>query len=79
MQCPSDSIPVAVQTTDVSRQQDIFTQCSADAVQVSFEDVLPYKDFALRVPQYMIWALPHVLTEFLEDHERVRRPDSPIS
>ena len=40
-------------------------------MQMPFEDVLPYKDFALRLPQHMIYALPEVLQGVLEDQHQV--------
>lgn len=33
--------------------------------QVPYEDVLPYKDFALRLPQHAIHDLPRILEELL--------------
>lgn len=41
------------------------------AVQVPFEDVLPYKDFALRLPQHMIYELPAILGDMLTNHAQL--------
>ncbi|KAK9819900.1 hypothetical protein WJX72_003779 [[Myrmecia] bisecta] len=44
----------------------------ADRVQMPYEDVLPYKDFAVRVPQHAIYRLPDLLDSLLADPAKVR-------
>ncbi|KAK9814866.1 hypothetical protein WJX73_000785 [Symbiochloris irregularis] len=42
-----------------------------DDVRMPFEDVLPYAQFAVRLPQHMIHALPQTLEGLLQDDKRV--------
>ncbi|KAK9789922.1 hypothetical protein WJX73_004978 [Symbiochloris irregularis] len=42
-----------------------------DNVQVPFQDILPYQDFAIRIPPHMIYRLPEILQTVLADHQRV--------
>ena len=39
--------------------------------QVIYEDILPYQDFAVRLPQHMMYSLPKILGEQLSDENRV--------
>lgn len=39
-----------------------------DKVKVAFEDVLPYKDFAIRLPQHMLYRLPHIVDMLLDSN-----------
>ena len=44
-----------------------------DDVKMPFEDVLPYQDFAVRLPQHFIHILPQILEGMLtEQSQRVR-------
>ncbi|KAK9805101.1 hypothetical protein WJX73_007609 [Symbiochloris irregularis] len=43
-----------------------------DRVLVAFEHILPYEDFAIRLPQHFIYRLPDILDEVLADDQRVR-------
>lgn len=42
------------------------------SLQMEFEDILPYQDFAFRFPQHAIYRLPVVLNEILALPGRVR-------
>ncbi|KAK9812199.1 hypothetical protein WJX73_003751 [Symbiochloris irregularis] len=39
-----------------------------DKVKVAFEDVLPYQEFAVRLPQHMLYRLPHIIDTLLDGH-----------
>ena len=39
---------------------------SMSLLQMEYEDLLPYSDFALRLPQHMIYRLPVILEELLQ-------------
>ena len=40
-------------------------------VQMEFEDVLPYSEFAIRIPQHAIYRLPHLLHEIMDTPGKV--------
>lgn len=46
--------------------------CILNMGQVEWEDLLPYKDFAIRIPHRLIWKLPALLKDLLQDTNRVR-------
>ncbi|KAK9808075.1 hypothetical protein WJX73_003049 [Symbiochloris irregularis] len=46
-----------------------------DEIQVAFEDVLPYKDFAIRLGQHMLYRLPEILGDLLsQKREHADKP-----
>ena len=50
------------------------TSCPA-WMQFEFEEVLPYSEFAIRVPQHMIYLLPEILEELVKDEaQKVCKP-----
>eukprot|EP00884_Botryococcus_braunii_P022615 jgi/Botrbrau1/9037/Bobra.0376s0014.1 len=42
-----------------------------DNVQVEWEDLLPYKDFAVRIPRWLIWRLPGIVETLVADGPQV--------
>lgn len=40
-------------------------------MQMEFEDVLPYSEFALRVPEYATYRLPHMMQEIMDTPGKV--------
>ena len=41
-------------------------------MQVMYESIMPYQDFAIRLPGHMIYRLPHIVDTLLADEPRVR-------
>eukprot|EP00884_Botryococcus_braunii_P022613 jgi/Botrbrau1/9035/Bobra.0376s0012.1 len=49
-----------------------------DNVQVDWEDLLPYRDFAIRIPHRLIWQLPTILKQLMADTNRIKDMQSKI-
>ncbi|KAK9817385.1 hypothetical protein WJX74_003985 [Apatococcus lobatus] len=43
----------------------------ADEVQMEYEDVLPYSEFAVRLPQHATYRLPHILEQIMDTPDKV--------
>lgn len=48
-------------------------------LQVEFEEVLPYKDFAVRVPSHMLYHLPTMLDNLMKEPGLVSTQHSALS
>lgn len=48
------------------------------AAQVEFEEILPYEDFAVRIPQHYLYLLPAIL-EMLMQQPGLVRWEQPLS
>ncbi|KAK9817397.1 hypothetical protein WJX74_010418 [Apatococcus lobatus] len=44
----------------------------ADQIQMEYEDVLPYSEFSIRLPQHAIYRLPYVLQEIMDTPGKVQ-------
>ena len=49
----------------------MFLPAECRLVQVEFEDVLPYQDFAVRLPQHYVYKLPEILEQLQNQTGRV--------
>jgi hypothetical protein len=39
---------------------------------VEYEDLLPYREFAVRIPSWLIWKLPDIVSRLIADTAKVR-------